>query len=368
MRHEQTIAVATSTRSSGRTFASFRPVETATTRAASLHGLPIVLEQRGVPLGPLLDAVGLPRTVLDDPEAPVDVAKAVRLLELAAGAADCPHLGLLCGQGIQPETLGIAGRLARNARDVGSALRGLSLNLHLNGHAFVPTLTLADDSAEFGLRLLPDLPGNTIPAIDVGMAAALTILRALCGPGWRPLDVLLVHRPPGGRQPYDRLFGVPVRFGSDRNSIVFAAAWLGRPVHGANAATRLLLERELALLVQRHRLPAAAMARRALIACIARGDMSVAAVSAAMGLNPRSLNRRLAREGTSVFDLMKEVRFQVARDLLASTALPITEIAETLLYSSIGAFTRAFRLWSGRSPSDWRQEQEAKRAPDVGPG
>jgi AraC-like DNA-binding protein len=67
------------------------------------------------------------------------------------------------------------------------------------------------------------------------------------------------------------------------------------------------------------------------------------------------LNRRLAQEGTSVFELMKEVRFQIARDLLANTSLPITEIAATLLYANNGAFTRAFRLWSGKRPSDWRQ-------------
>jgi AraC-like DNA-binding protein len=324
-----------------------------TVRAASLGGLRVVLDERAIPLPPLLDAVGLPGDLFDDPDRLIDVERAAGLLDLAARRADCPHLGLLCGRLFRPDTIGIVGKLAENATDIGSGLRGLALNLHLNGHAFVPTLTTVGDSAEFGMRLSPDLQGNTVPAVDLGMAAAFAIVSALCGPGWAPSEVLLGRRPTA-REPYDRFFGVRVRFDSDRNAIVFPATWLGRPVHGANAAKRALLERELAVMAQRQPLPVAAMARRSVIACIARGHLSVAAVASALGLHPRMLNRRLAQEGTSVFELMKEVRFQIARDLLANTALPITEIAATLLYANNGAFTRAFRLWSGESPRDWR--------------
>jgi AraC-like DNA-binding protein len=336
-------------------------VRTGTVRVAGLSGLPVVLNQRAVALPALLDAAGLPRGLFDDPDNLVDLESAARLLDLAAARAACPHLGLLCGRLFRPDTIGIVGRLAQNAHDIGSGLRGLTLNLHLHGHAFVPTLTTAAGSAEFGMRLSPDLPGNTVPAVDLGMAAAFTIVRALCGPGWTPSDVLLARRPAAPREPYDRFFGVRVQFDSDRNAIVFSAAWLGRRVHGANAAKRELLERELAVIAQRQRLPAAAMARRSLIACIARGNVSVAAVAAAMGAHPRSLNRRLAQQRTSVFELMKEVRFQIARDLLTSTSLPITEIAATLLYASNGAFTRAFRSWSNESPSDWRLKHGAGR-------
>jgi AraC-like DNA-binding protein len=151
------------------------------------------------------------------------------------------------------------------------------------------------------------------------------------------------------RAPYDRFFGVRVRFDSDRDAVVFPAAWLARAIHGASDATRTLLECELAVAAQRQKLPSAAMARRSLIGCIARGNMSFAAVAAALGLHPRSLNRRLAQEGTSVFELAKEVPFQIARDLLANTSLPVTEIAATLLYANNGAFARAFRLWSGET-------------------
>lgn len=341
-----------------------RPV---TVRVAGLGPLPVLLEHRRVPLSPLLDAAGLPRTLFDDEENLVDIASAGRLLDVAAKQSGCPHLGLLCGRRFSPNTIGIVGRLAQNASDVGSALRGLILNLHLHGHAFVPTLGVVSGTAEFGMRLSSDLQGNTVPAVDLGMAAAFTIVSTLCGPHWMPLEVLLVHQPFASRKPYDSAFGVRVQFGSDRNAITFDAAWLTRRVHGANATRRALLERELAVIAQQHQLPAATTARRALIACIARGNLSVDAVAAVMRLHPRTLNRRLAREGTSLLELTKAVRFQIARDLLENTALPITEIAATLLYANIGAFTRAFRLWSRASPSEWRVNHGRARQAHVPP-
>lgn len=337
-------------------------VRPGTTRAASIGALPAVLDRLGVPLQPLLDCAGLPHTLFDHPDDLVEIGQAARLLNLAAERADCPHVGLLCGQAHSPDTIGIAGRLARNAKDVGSALRGLALNLHLNGHAFVPTLIVTDQMAEFGLRLAADIPGSTRATVDLGMAAAFSITRSLCGPDWAATDILLVHAPGGDRKLYDRYYRVPVRFGSDRNALLFPSTWLKRPVHGANAAQRHLLERELAMAAARNQLPPDVATRRILLAYIARGELSMRTVAIASGLHPRTLNRRLARQGASVFSLMQEVRYQIARDLLANSALAITEIAATLVYADMSAFTRAFRKWSGMSPRKWRQEHTARAA------
>ena len=54
--------------------------------------------------------------------------------------------------------------------------------------------------------------------------------------------------------------------------------------------------------------------------------------------------------------LIDEVRYDVARQLLRDTALPVAEIAAALDYSGSAVFDRAFRRWSGMSPSAWRDE------------
>lgn len=305
----------------------------------------------------MLARTGLPADLFEDNDRLIDVTQSFRLLNAAADSASCPHVGLLCGALHRPETIGLAGRLSQNARDVGSSLRGLALNLHLNGHVFVPSLTITGDTAEFVLRLVADVAEPSRAAVDLGFAGAFSLVRAICGPEWSPLGVLLVHAPGGDRKPYDRFFGTTVQFGCNRNAIVFERSWLGRPVHGSNPEALAALEQELALIARRNPLPLPVATRRALLTCIARGDLSVKAAAAVLGIHPRTLNRRLADDGTSVFALTKEVRYQVARDLLVNTALPVTEIAATLSYTNIGGFTRAFARWSGLSPSEWRQRQ-----------
>ncbi|MCA0301243.1 MAG: AraC family transcriptional regulator, partial [Proteobacteria bacterium] len=240
--------------------------------------MPRVLRDLGCPLAPVLEDVGLPPDLFDDDDASLGVTEAFRLLNRAAERASCPHLGLLCGAQHRPETIGLAGRLAQNARDVGSALRGLALNLHLNGHVFVPTVTVAGDTAAFVLALIADVDEPARASVDLGFAGAFSIVRAICGPGWAPLDVLMVHAPAGSRRPYDRFFGTRVQFGCDRNAIVFDRSWLTRPVHGANPATLAALERELAVIAQANPLPLPVATRRALLACLARGEISVRAV------------------------------------------------------------------------------------------
>ncbi len=335
-----------------------RPAVEGTTRVASVGALPRVLDQLGYPVAPLLAELGLPADLFEDEDGLIGVAQSFRLVNRAAERASCPHLGLLCGARHRLETIGLAGRLSQNARDVGSALRGLALNLHLNGHVFVPTVRVMGETAEFILALVADVDEPSRVAVDLGFAAAFSLVREICGPGWSPLDVLMVNAPAGSRAPYDRYFATRVQFGSDRNAIAFARSWLARPVHGANPAALAALERELALTAQRNPLPLPVATRRALLACIARGTISVRAVAAVLGLQVRTLNRRLADEGTSVFELAQEVRYQVARDLLANTALPVTEIAATLAYANTAGFTRAFTRWSGHGPSAWRRRHD----------
>ena len=332
-------------------------------RVAPFQGLPSVLARYGLTPSTLFEEAGLPPDLLNDPEETIKVEAAGHLLALCAKRTGCPHFGLLLGQDVRPTALGLIGLLAQNAVDVGSGLRGLILNLHLNGHAVVLALSVRSDVAQLEFRLFPDLPAAQVPAIDFVTAVICNVLRSLCGPGFALSEVLFAHHVPPKRAPYGRYFRARVHFGRERNALTFPATWLERRVHGASAASRAKLEQSVATLAARHRLRPEIMARRALFACFAFGEISARRVSAMTGMLHRTLNRRLAQRGTSVLELTKDVRFQIARELLASTDLTVTEIAATLHYSHAGTFTRAFRLWSGSNPTTWRRFAGQRQRP-----
>jgi AraC-like DNA-binding protein len=54
--------------------------------------------------------------------------------------------------------------------------------------------------------------------------------------------------------------------------------------------------------------------------------------------------------------ITNEIRFEIARQLLQDTQASLAQIAAALGYSEASAFTRAFRRWSGRTPTAWRTE------------
>ena len=78
-------------------------------------------------------------------------------------------------------------------------------------------------------------------------------------------------------------------------------------------------------------------------------------------MHHRTLSRHLAREGVTFQQIADEVRFAIARDLLANTDIALDQISVMLRYSEPSAFTRAFRRWSGQPPSAWRASHARSR-------
>jgi AraC-like DNA-binding protein len=85
------------------------------------------------------------------------------------------------------------------------------------------------------------------------------------------------------------------------------------------------------------------------------GSLSLSRAAAAFDLGERSFARRVERAGLSFSRLLDEVKYEAACTLLR-TDLKLTEIAAVLFYSELGAFTRAFKRWSGETPKSWRQK------------
>jgi AraC-like DNA-binding protein len=64
-------------------------------------------------------------------------------------------------------------------------------------------------------------------------------------------------------------------------------------------------------------------------------------------------------QGTSFKELVDEIRYEMAQQLLKDTSISLGRIAEILDYSEVSAFTRAFGRWSGTPPGDWRKKHAA---------
>lgn len=322
-------------------------------RAGPLAELPALLAARGTDPAQVLAPLGLtPDALAPDARLPINVF--LGLLDRAARATALPHLGLVLGARHDHRSMGLIGRLMANAPTVRQAL--LDFVEWQAGQSKVAAsylIHLGDDAA-LGYGMIARAEAGAPHAYDLVVAMACNALRRLGGPEAAPIEVLLSHRAPADRRPYDEILRVPVRFDQDQTCVIVSRAALDLPIVGADPAERRRLLDAARAAVRASLNDTSARVRHALRPRLPLGLASQAETAAYLGLHPRTLGRRLAREGTTFEAVRDEVRQTLACELLALTDLPIGEVSEALSFASHSAFVHAFRRWSGASPSAWR--------------
>ena len=83
-------------------------------------------------------------------------------------------------------------------------------------------------------------------------------------------------------------------------------------------------------------------------------ECSVARAAVQLRIHERTLNRRLRAQGTSFQRELDNTRHEMARYFLGETSMSLAKIAEALAYADTTAFSRAFKRWSGVTPTGWR--------------
>ena len=177
--------------------------------------------------------------------------------------------------------------------------------------------------------------------------------RGFLGRGWQPLWVEVPYAAEGAAKDLADRIGVEVRYGRPGLGMVLDRAQLDTPGHGASPGFA-----ELRGLVRGA--PARELTR-ALVDVVelrlGSGEVALDGAAARLGLRSRTLQRRLQSEGISYRQVIDTARRARAKTILATTVMPIAEIAASLGYDEPAHFTRAFHRWHGCSPSEWRRSR-----------
>lgn len=176
------------------------------------------------------------------------------------------------------------------------------------------------------------------------------------------LTVHFSHAPRFEEDRYFRYFGCRVLFRQAGNELVFGRAVHELSLEGADAARADyyagILKRYESLLLAQGELPQ--RVQKLFIQRMAFGEPDQADIAACLNLSTRSLHRQLQSQGTGFRELAESARLAVAQRELATGNRPMQEIALMLGYSDRRAFYRAFRRWTGVTPSQWREGQGSR--------
>jgi AraC-like DNA-binding protein len=328
---------------------------------------PLLREFGADPLEVIRQA-GLDPDLFEDENNIIPYAALGRVVTACVAHTRCPHFGLLLGQRGTLSSLGPIGGLLQHSPTVGEALSALVRHLHLHDRGAAPTLSIDEDVVVLGHAIYE--PGVESPEqiSDCAMAMATNIMRLLCGPDWLPDEVLLPRQPLADSGPYRRFLRAPVRFDQETAALVFPAYWLDHRIAGANPIFRQVFEAHIRELEAAGAGDWKENLRRMLRTELLTNQCSAATVADRFAIHRRTLSRHLRAEGAGFQSLVDETRFEIARQLLSQTRIPLSEVAVALGYSEASAFTRAFRRWSGQAPAAWRLEHGPAQTSRPVPG
>jgi AraC-like DNA-binding protein len=97
------------------------------------------------------------------------------------------------------------------------------------------------------------------------------------------------------------------------------------------------------------------LAHHAITRALSSGTVSVAKAAAHLGISARTFQRRLRSVKTSHRDLLDQTRYDLASAYLSDPSVSITALSFMLDFADVSAFTRAFKRWSGLTPTAFRQ-------------
>jgi AraC-like DNA-binding protein len=319
-----------------------------------VRGILSELQRRGIDPDEVLRASDLPHERIADVRHYITFDELERFVSNALEQTNDPGLGLAVGANAPETTLQVVGHLMRAHRTMREALAAWSRYSVLLTDAWQFRLLEAGELALFVCEP-PVVHRFTRFFVDLTLTMAFRMGShfALDGKGLR--EVRLQHRPPSYAARYQELFSCQVRFEQEHNALVFARELLDRPQLHADETVRTVLHEavERFLRERNYASPLHERVRSLLQTPNDLATIDAAKVARRLGVSRRSLRRRLAAEGTSLPALLDEARCWLACRALRLPGASVKEVSELLHFSEPSAFHRAFKRWTGYTPTEY---------------
>jgi AraC-like DNA-binding protein len=326
-------------------------------RASALRDFPEIARSVGIDPLMLCRAVGIPPSALSDPDEKIRSDAFTAVLDLAARQSGVEDFGLRIAERRRPSNWGVMGLLMTQQKTLGEAMKAGAR--YIAGHYEAARAEIEPFGDEVVVWIDFDDGADAIrfdPAQrnELGVGASVSILRALLQRDWRPLRVGFTHAARGDLERYKPYFGRTPLFDQDRLFLALAKADLSLPLQGHDPEAERILRQMAEQQLPEQSKPFCRAVAVLISQRLAEGDLSAESVAAALDLDLRSLQRRLAAEGSSFSELLYGVRMNLARTYVESSRRPLAEVADLLGFASLSAFSQWYSRTHGQSAAERR--------------
>src|SRR5262249_5272485 len=318
------------------------------------------LRAAGIPPKPLLVKAGLTAAQIEDRKARVTVQGQIRFIELASHALDDDLLGFHLARDCELRELGLVYYVLASSEVLADALHKAARYSSIVNEGVRLRLREGRETG-VGFQYVNVERRRDRQHIEFWLTIIVRLCRQLTNRRQVPDHVRVIHH--GRKTPAElrSFLGCEIEFDAGVDEVVFPGAAGRMPVVGAGMYLNELLTRYCDEALAHRRdgaVPLRLEVENAIAPLLPHGKARAHAIARRLGLSHRTLARRLADEGLSFSQVLDELKVDLATRYLAE-GLSVSRIAWLLGYREVSAFTHAFKRWTGKSPRQLRQHDDA---------
>lgn len=336
-------------------------------RAAHLHAYLAVLRDLGTPVDRELAKSRLPKNIEDMAEAYVSVPILIEWVARTGRDLEPMELGLLAARKAGLSSLKPSNQTAILTAPSGLArLEALSAVAHMEDSA----VDVRIRHEGFGLRIACDMEGlRHHPFICLAewlnLQGIISVVRSIAGSTWSPSEMCFVS---SYRVPEAVAAAFPdtrIRMGQPHTSLLVGHADLARPCNAilSTATSSDLLQSDTNDADPVEKWMFVSLLRSLIQPYLCDGRPDVAFAAEIAGISTRTLQRKLARSGSSFSQLLQEASFHLACRHLDKADAKVIDVAMMVGYDNPQHFARAFRRFAGITPTQYRLHALQHRDP-----
>ncbi|MGA2779724.1 MAG: AraC family transcriptional regulator [Steroidobacteraceae bacterium] len=300
----------------------------------------------------LLAEAGFDLKELDGPDTRCPLTKTAHLWRLALAATGDPTFGLKLTKQYKHTMFHALGYGLSASSTLKEAFERVQRFSHVVSDAVEYQFFRRGPEYHFIMEPATEVPIESIDAL-VGMY--LQLCRSLIGREFAPLSIELRRPRPLVIDEFERLWRAPLHFGAEQNRLIFERDGIERLLDTGNPELARLsdaISTQYLARIERHNIEA--RVREVVTQRLQTSEPTQEEVAEILNMSSRTLQRKLGDSGTTFKRILDETRHALALSYMSSPQNSVNEVTHLLGFSCSSSFTRAFRRWTGLSPSEWR--------------
>ncbi|MBW1943521.1 MAG: AraC family transcriptional regulator [Deltaproteobacteria bacterium] len=312
------------------------------------------LEHYGVDAAGVFAEVGITAEMLKEPGARAYSTVGDHMWRKATELIKDPCFGLTTAEFWHPSYLNALGYAWLASATLREAVLRLERYIHIISKLVELEVDETGEGLSVFLRYKPVLT-HVKARTDAFFAVLMSMCRVNYGKSLDPISVSFIHDEPSCSGKYFEMFRAPVYFGSDKNCLTLPGDKVDEPLEGYHPElARIHDQIIITYLASLEKGDIVNRVKSAVIKELPSGRITDEIIADKLNTSARSLQRYLRNEGTTFSKVCDAVRAELAKDYVRDQGMSLSEVAFILGFSEQSAFSRAFKRWTGLTPSEAR--------------